>query len=51
MKELDKNELEDVNGGISCITRAFYWAVGYMGTEVAWGAETAGTALPFVASK
>ncbi len=52
MKELEKYELMEVGGGLlNPITQWVYWAIGYMGAEVAWGAETTGTALPFVAFK
>ena len=52
MKLLEKIELMEIRGGnINPITKLFYWAIGYMGTEVAWGAETTGTALPYVAFK
>ena len=52
MKLLEKKELMEIRGGnINPITKLFYWAIGYMGTEVAWGAQTTGTALPYVAFK
>lgn len=52
MKELDKNELQLVEGGdLHPFTEWLLDAIGFMGGEVVWGIEQTGSPTQFVASK
>jgi hypothetical protein len=51
IKELDKDSLTNIQGGLHVLTKLFLKAIGYMGGEVAWGVKTEGTALRYVAFK